>query len=280
MPKRVEEKEIGKKERFLLYGEPKTGKTFAAHTAPGPIYTIVLGDEEEIDTVRGPDFKDKYPEKEIYYDYVLEERGKGGIFKSADAFDEASMLLDKAIEMRESGELPFQTLVIDNVTVLSEYAMNKAMELGPSGSGKASKALKKLRDNNIFVPADYDYKSEMSLTEQFVLWATRLPFHVVFVAHEYKEWETEDSESRHSKKLVSILPLFTGRLRTRMPGKFSNVWHFHAEGSSKARSFYAQTSGSSKPDIIAGTRIGGVLPFKWRDPNLTEAIEKLRKAAS
>jgi len=89
---------IGDSEKFLFYGEPKTGKTFAALTAPDPIYAISVGNIDELETAFGKDFKDKHPGKIIYHDVAEETFGKQGEWSGAVGFDNVCDLLDAALE--------------------------------------------------------------------------------------------------------------------------------------------------------------------------------------
>jgi hypothetical protein len=199
------------------------------------------------------------------------------MFVEAVGYDRVCDALDQALEMRRKGDLPFQTLIIENATTLSEYAMNKVMVLGASGTGaESSKALKRLRDHNILIPADYDYKSEMSLMDQFIDWVYHLDVHVVLIAHEH----TETSFSRESRtsQVLSIKPQFIGKNRINIPRLFDNVWRFSASGSFKGRRYEAQTDGTDDPPVKAKTRIGGVLPLRYPNVNVEEAIKKLQDA--
>lgn len=271
----------GDSEKFLFYGDPGTGKTFAAHTAPGPIFTLVVGPENELKAVKSKDFAKKYPHKteQIYYATAREDYVGQGKFKTAAGFDMAGDILDQAFSLKLSGDLDFKTLVIDNATVLIEYQMNKVMELGPSGDrGTKSKALRVLQDEGILIPADYDYKGQMSLMQQIITFVTEQNVHLVLVAHE--RMETVSDRKTQAKEIVSISPQFTGRNRTLIPNRFDNVWRFTASGSGKARQFKAQTVGSSEPPTMAKTRLGSIVPFLYANVNLEETIKKFQTAQS
>ena len=277
MPKLLTPDEANSHEKFLLYGEPKTGKTFAALTAPDPIYAISVGNIDELTTAFGKDFKDKYPSKIIYHDVAEESFGVRGNFDAAVGFDAVCDLLDTALAMDADPEDPFtfSTLVIDNATVLNNFAMFKSMEINYDDANmKSNTALHRLREANIVIPGDNDYMSQMSLMMQFVQWLFRLNKHVVLIAHEWKEEHTD--RKTKTKTINAVKPLFTGKHRTDVPGLFSNVWRFQRQG----QFFEALTMPKEKPyDIIAGTRIGGVLRSPYRDVNLTEAIAALQKEA-
>lgn len=267
----------GDSEKFLFYGDPGTGKTFAAHTAPGPIFTLVVGPENELKATKSVDFQKKYPGKaeQIYYATARENYTEHGKFKTAEGFDMAGDILDEAFKQKLAGDLDFKTLVIDNATVLIEYQMNKVLELGPVGDRSSkSKALATLQKEGILIPVDYDYKGQMSLMQQIITFVTEQNVHLVLVAHERVETVSDDRK----KIITGIGPQFTGRNRTLIPNRFDNVWRFTASGTAKARQFKAQTVGSSDPPTMAKTRIGSVVPFLYSDVNLEETIAKFHKA--
>src|SRR5690606_24605462 len=137
--------------------------------------------------------------------------------------------------MHRKGDLPIDTIVIENVTTLIETQMNKAMEInyysGNTGSSD-KKALSKLRQHNIRQPADNDWMSSMSLMDQFVSWLFKLPFNVILVAHEYLV-ETTDRTTKN-KRIHAILPNFIGKQRTDMPRMFDNVWRTTVEGGGRS----------------------------------------------
>lgn len=279
MPELLTPDIIGKNEHFLIYGEPGTGKTFCALTAPGPIYVIAPGNTNEMKTAFSKDFREKVGDKEIYFDVAEEKTGDRGQFTdNPTGFDNVCDLLDAALEKDADPDDPFtfKTLVIDNATTLGEFAMNKAIavEYGLAG-GKDKTALVKLRKHGIVKPADSDYGSQQSLIRQFVTHLSRLDKHIVFIAHEWRQ--TSVDRATREATISDVKPLFYGKQRTEIPGLFDNVWRMQIQSGF----FEAQTVGQDSPYPITGkTRMGGVLKKKWRNPNLTEAIEKLQAAAA
>jgi hypothetical protein len=275
MPEKLDDSILGENEKFLIYGNPGTGKTHLAGTAPGPIYFLVIGPKNEIKTLRGPAFTREHGLVDVSFDQVIEPVGKRGMFMDASGFDMASDKLDEALLLREKGDLHFNTLVVDNATVLQEYQMNKAMEFNfDTVKSKSKSGMGKLRDHNIRIPGDNDYMSQMSLMDQFVNWLMKLELHVVFIAHEHTE--THFDRASRQTSITAIKPLFTGKQRTSIPRAFDNVWRTSVSGSGRATIYDVQTSGSDNPDTIAKTRVGGVLKQSERNLNLTEAIKRLQ----
>jgi hypothetical protein len=283
MPEQLTGEILKEPEKILLYGAPKTGKTFLAGTAPGDLYYLVIGPRNEMKTLAAPIWQKQYGHKKVHYDFALEKLGPRGQFEEAVAFDMACDLLDDAIAANERGDLPMDTIVIENITTLMEVEMNKAMEInyysGNTGA-TSKKALEKLRESNIYTPADNDYMSAMSLMTQFMSWCFKLPYNVIVVAHEYI---VESTDRKTKQKIVhAILPSFVGKHRTEMPRMFDNVWRTTVEGGGRSIQHCLTTigteGGSSAPTIVAGSRVGGILPEKMYDASIEEIIEKFHAA--
>jgi hypothetical protein len=269
---------IGEREKFLLYGNPGSGKTFAAGTMPGHIYFLIFGGSNELKTLRSKHFREKHPRKEgmVHYDFIKESLGKRGIFQSANAFDWACDRLDEAIAAEVAGDFRFDSIVVDAATGLRKYAMNKAIELTYDLAKSPDKtALKRLRDHGVVVPQDQDWGMEQSLVEKFLNWCFELDKHFCLITHEWNA-EKHDRGTRETT-ITAIKPLFTGKHRNEIPQMFDNVWRMKVEGAEKARIFTAQTVGDEKVD--AKTRLGGILDIEWRNPNLEEAIKKFQAYA-
>jgi hypothetical protein len=270
-------------EKILLYGAPKTGKTHLAGTAPGDLYFLVIGPRNELKTLAAPAFRRQHPDKVVHYDFALEELGERGQFKQADAFNIACDLLDEALEMRRKGDIQFDSVIVENATTLTEVQMNMAIEINYSTGnvGNADKkALAKLRDFNILQPADNDWGSAQSLMNQMVNWLFKLDVNVVMIAH---EWIVETQDRKTKNKIVhAILPSFIGKLRTDIPRSFDNVWRTTVEGGGRgirhALTTIGTEGGNSAPTVVAGSRVGGVLPEKMYDADLAEIIEKFHAA--
>lgn len=266
---------IGQHEKILLYGEPKTGKTFTALTAPGPIYLILPGNIGEAKTVFGLDWSKTHGERpEIYFDVVEEPRDDRGILEEARAFDEMCLKIDAALEARKAGDVNFASIVVDNATVLGQIAMNKAIAFNYASAGnKAKTSYARLLKDGLLHPADSDYGSQQNLLRQFVDWMYGLDCHFILTAHEWRS-ETIDRATR-AKTISQVLPLFYGQQRTRIAGFFDNVWRTEIT----SNKYMTWTQGRSDPyPIAAGTRVSGVLKQREQNLNISDAIAKLQKA--
>lgn len=270
---------IGEREKFLIYGDPGTGKTFDALTAPAPIFFLAIGGSNEAKTYYSQQFQKKHGKKEIFISVAEEELGDEGRVDSPVGFDRACTLLDEALESDDKGEVEFATIVVDNATVLSEYQMNKVIEISHMGAVSKGKdtsgtAYQKYQDSGLLVPFDSDWGATQSLMSKFTSWLFRINKHIVFIAHEYQE--TVTNRMQQSREITGIKPLFIGNQRGRVANMFDNVWR-----KTKSGQFYvARTVPLDRPyPVIAKTRVGGILPEDYQNVDLTDAIEQLQDHA-
>jgi hypothetical protein len=282
MPEKLTSKIIGEREKFLFYGAPKRGKTFSALTAPGPIYFLAIGGPNEAKTYFSKEFQTKHGKKEIVIDSAIEDVDKHGRCKTPIGFDHACNLLDEAMELDDKGEMDtstggFETLIVDNATVLEEFQMNKAIyvsNLTRSDSAKGDSTQERLKKHGMLKPSDSDWGAAQSLMQNWYSWLFKIDKHIVFIAHEY--YVTRANRATQTVDTVGIQPLFVGKQRGRIANAFDNVWHFYKQG----QLYVARTVPQDTPvDIIAGTRLGGVLSPDYENPDLTKAIEKFKAHA-
>ena len=271
---------LGQNEQFLIYGEPKTGKTELALSAPGPIYVLCIGPENELKTRYSKHFMERPdggPDKIVYFDSARETRGKHGeITDNPTGFDEACTHLDQMLHDVQTGKMEKpETIIVDNATVLEEYQMNKAMIAGYDLAGNKEKtALKRMRDYGIIKPGDSDWGAAQSLMSKMVSWLFALPYNLVMVAHEYKEFESKGENSR-DRQISGIYPLFVGQQRIQITRAFDNVWRTTTAGGGRTTQYWTQTTGDER--VVAGTRVGGVLQEKEQNLSLTNVIEAFKK---
>jgi len=273
---------IGEREKFLLYGPPKRGKTFCALTAPEPLLFLGIGATNEAKTYFSNQFQEKHGKKDIVITSAREDVDKHGRCGTPVGFDHACNLLDAALELDDRGKMEtetggFDTLVVDNATVLEEFQMNKAIyvsDLTRSSSATGDSTQAKLKEHGLLKPSDSDWGAAQSLMRNWYSWLFKLDKHIVFVAHEYEV--TRANRQTQSVDVVGLRPLFVGKQRTIIANAFDNVWHFYKKG----QFYVARTEPEETPvDIIAGTRIGGVISPDYENPDLTKAIAKFKAHA-
>lgn len=259
---------IGQREKFLLYGPPKMGKTFCALTLPGPILFLAIGGNNEAKTFYSKDFQEKHPGVKVTVVEIKEDVGRKGIVKEPKGFDRACLALDIALEKNLKGELDFNAIIVDNATILSEYQMHKVLKISHTSSSGET-AYDKYTKQGILTPFDSDWGAAQSLMKKFITWLFEIDKHIALVAHEYHDMVT--NRATQSREVVGIKPSFVGRDRDIVANKFDNVWHFRRQG----QHYVARTTPESSPDVIAGTRVGGLIKENYSNPNLTEAINVL-----
>lgn len=279
MPELLTSQVVGKHEKVLLYGDPKTGKTFAAGTMPGTIYVLCLGGENELKTYFSADFLRKHPGKKgkIYYDFVKEKLGKRGRFVDAEAFDWAGDKLDEMLEAERTGKIPhIDSVVIDNATTLRQYAMFKSISISWGRDAKTKASMTRYRDEGMLIPGDNDYFGEQSLIQQIINWLFDLEKHILVVTHEWKQTK-QDRETR-TRDVTRVMPLFTGKQRDDIPLMFDNVWRNTSIPAGR-KGIISETQTVGNDMVQAGTRLGGVLDNQVRDINIASSIQEMITAS-
>lgn len=267
-------------EKFLLYGDPKVGKTHCALTLPPPIYYICTGSKDELQTFYSKRFQEKkyvnkLLEKDLLVDYVnLTFNWKLG---EVNGYDQVKNLIEKALELEQKGEIHFNSIVIDNITTLTELQIEKAIRLAdtsrPAGATGKSTA-EKFDQTGVMQVADFEWKDVMNMMQKFLGELLVLNKNFAIIAHEW----TQTVSDRGTKQVVevAIKPSFIGKQRDTMANLFSNIWRIYPSGQLSA----ARTVGKDKdPNIIAGTRIGGIIPDDYPDPDLSFVINKFKAHA-
>lgn len=265
-------------ERILIYGPGKTGKTFTAATSPEPQWWLTPGGTDELKTAFGKGFIAKHGMKERYITSVLEDRVKGQMVDNPPGYDRCCDALDRFLEWNDREGIGIKTIIIDNATILEEYMMNKAIQAEYDMADSKTKTVLKIeRDLGIRKPHDSTYGAAQSFMARWVAWLSELPFHLVFVAHDYII--TTKVEGSRERKIKYIRPAFVGAQRTDIPKMFSSVWYSQVSGGGRGRTWGIQSEGD--PIILAGTRVGGILDANGEsDPNITDIIEQFAQHAA
>jgi hypothetical protein len=263
---------IGEHEYFLLYGKPKVGKTHCALTAPPPIYFISVGSNNEAKTFYSKPFQEKYG-KILKPEDLLIDVGTSS--------QEIKDLATKAIEDDISGKGPqFATIVLDNATPLIEMQLDVAFDISYDRTeGDTSKtALKKLEKYGAVIPQQSDWGIAQGIMNRFISDLMGVDKHIIVISHEYDTFSSQGQGK--NPVLEKVEPWFVGKDRTHMANKFDNVWRMSmpAQGTSSAQTLGGKAKQGGYA-VVSGSRIGGVLPKHFDNPNLTKAIEKFRQHA-
>ena len=186
-----------KPKRVLLYGASGSGKTTLAGTFPNPVF-IDLDDGME-----------SLSDKDVEY-YTISDRET----TDPDAVEILGPKLVKANGYLKTVEIiehflntlgPSDTLVIDSLTIFSDYAMRHVLGL----AGQKT-------------PRIQDWGAGQGLVEGCVSAFRGSACNIIVIAHE--EF-TKDDESG----IISWLPLTIGKLRTKLPLYFDEVYYCSAK---------------------------------------------------
>lgn len=277
-PQKLEpEMVLGQREKILIYGDPGTGKTHLALTAIGlgPVYFLAIGGDNEVKTRYSRPFLETYPldhEHPIFIDAVAEDRKDGWeVTDNPTGLDRVKERIDGFVNWEQRENVGVKTVIVDNATTLEELQMNKAIAAEYDlANNKMKTTLKTEREWGIRKPHDSTWGGAQSLMDKFANAIFELPYHVVFVAHERKEWEQK--ERSRDRILVSVLPEFVGQQRINIPRAFDSVWRMTAAGGGRNIQYNTQTVKDNI--VLAKTRVGGILRESERNLDLTEAIRK------
>lgn len=246
--------------RVLVFGRMKVGKTFGAATFPRPVF---MDFDRGIATAFGPDFVRKYGVKRIVARQFYERSYKGPIVQLHNAYDDACRFFDEMMKQPDE----FDTWVIDSLTMLSEYAMNKAVVLlGSKEYHYMSQTHKEALAHGLLLPKVQDYGAERSLVEQFVDMVLSTPKNVVAICHE-KEIKDRDGNT------IQITPLLTGQSREAVPLRFDEVYWINA----RRRGMEWQRVCITEPDGLhaVGSRNGVPNETLWDYDSLVSALTDL-----
>lgn len=267
---------IGRTE-VLIYGPPKSGKTVLASTFPGPFRWIAADGETSLKSVRWA-FKESKTSikdmKDLVFYVPQEDYTKGGYPEKAKAFNRMTDMIDYWFGAEEVDK--WQTLVVDSVTELMEWALNLGLDLNMQLPNK-NKPLSKSHETNLVAKArvltgQQDYKSAMALLEGWLsdvrVECAKHHKNLVILCHEW----TETGEGSTGEEIVlRYRPLLIGQQRERIPKSFDDVWHMTVYNGSEYK-----VQVHEGPKVIAGTRWGQCLS-REEPADYKVLIDKVRK---
>lgn len=263
---RLSDLPIGESVVQLIYGPAGVGKTEYCGTAGSRAGIINCG--LGLVTLQSPGFKKRHPNVNPEIETIVEE----AIPDEATAFDE---VCDKADLLLDNKDV--DTFIVDDVTALRRFAMNKALEINQST--KKSDSLNKSRKLRAQIIAVQDYGIEMDLIAKFVITYIGIckekKKNFILVAHERVSYN-KPSQIGAPPTVNSIRPGFTGQtFPDEITGHFDLVWHFENQGAGERVLYKARTVGDS--NLVAKTRWGGLFPVLIDNPNFQDVVKRIRE---
>ena len=158
---KLSETKPGESVIMMDYGSSGSGKTEFHGTGGSRAFIIDTGDG--LETLRAPGFHSRHPNSDPIIARVAEKLGQRGNITTATAFDAVCDIIDFALEKIND---QWDVLIIDDVTALRKFAMNKGLEVGQK-LGK-SQTLAKAKEFDATFFAVQDYGAEMDLINKFV----------------------------------------------------------------------------------------------------------------
>lgn len=263
---------------LLYFGGNGTGKTYFIATAGSRTLIINIGNG--LVTINNPLIKAKFYQDGLpIVSTIHEERDpKTNIFKSADAWDKVADAIDFGLKHFSD---KFDTIVIDDASMLKAFAAHKGLELSePSGK---SHTLKNARSDGAIAMAIQDYGMEMALIEQFVAGTIALcksrRKHFILTAHVRETFKKlKDAQGKViGEEVEKTRPGFTGRtFPDDIARHFDMVWYATVLQASPAPVFRAQTNESKS--INAKSRYPGVFDEHELNPNFLDIVRRVHSS--
>lgn len=223
--------------RVLVYGPPGTGKTHILKTAPGPVFI------DSFDPGGSKTLRKEIESGKIFVDARWEKE----LAAKPTAWKEWSKAFTERVKSGFFDNIG--TYCLDSLTTFSSAALNKVLK----ESGRAAS-----------VPQQNDWYPQMVLLENAIQLILTLPCHVIVIAH-------EDIFKDEVRQRISYKPLVTGKLVTRIPLRFDEIYHADAKSTSKGTAYTLQTQACGT--YMARTRLGEGRLSKFIEPDFAAFLK-------
>ena len=273
--------------RAIIYGGSKTGKTWYFGTAGDR--TLIIDTGAGLETLRSPLFKKDVGSDPLVTSALMEKIGERGYVTEAVAFDMVCDILDESLKLYKDD---VDTVVIDDMTALQRFALNKGLEVNQKLN--KSKTRDKIEKLDAPIVAVQDYGIQMDLIVRFLAAyidiASSYKKHLIIGAHEKHEFKlARDKEGNimmgEPPVVTKTYPAFTGRqYPDQINGMFDEIWRTEKSGSGEGLVYRLRITGSAKSvvdteEIVAGTRHAGVFKESViRSPNFLRMLDEIRSA--
>lgn len=266
---RLSEMPKGDAMAFLIYGGAGKGKTEFCGSCGSR--TLLINTGLGILTLQSPEFKKRWKSDPIV-ETIIEET----LPDKATGHHQVCDILDNYLNPEHPQFNDFDVVCVDDATALRRMAMSLALEInGDLEKSKSTAAIKKYQQKIVAVQ---DYGQEMDIVDTFLIdyisLCKKLGKHFILTAHERYEFGKPPGIGQPAP-LIKTKPGFTGRtFPDSVQGHFDFTWHMETMGGGTAMKFYARTVGDSSMD--AKSRIGGVFPVMWENPNWPATLQKIK----
>jgi hypothetical protein len=264
---RLSDLEIGESIIQLYYGGSGTGKTTYCGSAGSRSLIINIGGG--LTSIQSSAWRKLHPNHNPFVETIVEE----GQPKVAKAFDQVCDIMDTYLKAHGD---EIDTFIIDDITALRRFAMNKGLEVNQKLGRSKSKNTSDQYDVNIITVQDYNL--EMQLIEQFVVEYIGIcraaKKHLIMTAHERITYNTPQTIGAEPT-VSSIKPGFTGRtFPDAVTGYFDLVWHAEKLGGGERINYRARTIGDGS--LTAHTKFRGIFPVIYENPDFLDVVKKIQ----
>lgn len=258
--KRLSDRRPGESWILLVYGPSKSGKTYFAGTCGPRTLYINIGDG--LETLMSPAFTSRYSDSKGMITVDVGDH--------PDPFGFICETIDYALANFPN---EFDTVVLDEVTALRRYAINKAIDLN-----NVERTRTRVSRTKEYVKADVqDFNIEMDMIEWF--FGTYCPIfkkegkNFLVLAHDRQVYGKPPRIGEEAP-LIKIVPGFTGKtFPDKVPAYFDDVWRMEAVGGVN-KVYRLRTAGDEKK--AGGSRHGGIFKDTESDPNFLEMLNRIK----
>lgn len=261
---------------LISYGASGTGKTGFAGTAGSRTFYIDLGHSSV--TLKSPGFLARNKD----YNPILAEISEAsidgkGVPDKATGFDTLVSTMNLALTKEYIDR--WDTMVIDEMTALSRFAMFKGLEINQNL--RKSKSREESQANKSLVIVVQDFGQEMNLIEGFITEAVEVickkaKKNLILVAHQRLIYGKAPSIGDEAP-LLKVMPGFTGKtFPDTIVGLVDWVLYHECVGGGDKPIYRVRTSGDEK--LIAKVRHDGVFKTLESNPNFLDMLQRVKDA--
>ena len=199
--------EIGTTIKLLLLGDSGAGKTCGACSFPGPLYLA--------------DFDGKANSAAAYYKNnpeVLKNVEVVNYKPTAEMPFPAKFFNQEMARVKKCTPFPYKTIVIDSITTFVDETLRWLMHENPQIKRPESKLVK--------LSCMTDYGILQLYLKELLGYILAFPCNVIFTAH------IETTKDETTGQIVRS-PLMPGKLATKLPIYFEEVWRLYAANDGK-----------------------------------------------